>query len=234
MNSFLTNYLLRYGNRLNEFEKACDSRDEWKILNLISYTNKEIYYTTVKMISAVAKRIRKHILYNHLNCIHRAQRRSHKGPICPYAFAYLHWRKSIEYRQSISQVDGMPINRINLTFFYPTFASIEHRHLLSQGLYRWSGEGELRKYESMAATKWITNRVLGLLLFEHFYDWLSYALEIDPTIREVETLPSKYLRDPHFLIKVPRPDERSSNFEFHWWTKTVRKKELIGTCPYVK
>ncbi|BBI34103.1 hypothetical protein KCTCHS21_35020 [Cohnella abietis] len=118
---------------------------------------------------------------------------------------------------------------------------MEHRHTLSRVLIKWAGPDGRRKYESLSATKWILNRVLGECLIQHFYDWLHFAVEretADPVEHQFgyEILPYKYDHKTDFIVKVPLHGQKFEPIEFHYWDdRRCDKKALLNLVwPYGK
>jgi hypothetical protein len=238
-----SNGIMKYENQLREYTDACHSLNEDKILRAIIYTNRSIHESTKDVVNAVSKHIRRSLIPRHQSCIVKI-RNLHEQLICPYAFAYLHWRKSVEYRKSIRLVDTICLDRAK-HHFHPSFASMKHRGTLFGVLNKWAGPDSRRKYESLAATKWVLNRVLGECLIQHYNDWLHCALnrekDKDELVEqrnkfEYDYLPYKYDNKTDFIIRVPNRNNWQEAIEFHYWDNPNTDKNVSKhlTCPYGK
>jgi hypothetical protein len=237
-----SNRLMKYDNHLKEYINACQTYNETNILHVVTNTNRAIHKSTEDIVRSISKYVRRSLISHHLTCIKSAQR-GFSAPQCPYAFAYLHWKKSVEYRRSIGQVDKHPLDRGRLHYFHPSFASFRHSNNLSWVLTKWAGQNGHRKYESLTVTKWILNRVLGHCLIQYFYDWLHFASVrelLNPEEyryqHEYEILPYKYDQEADFIIKLPINSQMFGAFEFHYWDdqKYKKKSDLNLSCPYGK
>lgn len=104
-------------------------------------------------------------------------------PICPYAYAYVHWRKHIEGFYRFQDVDSFRIANTKLEYSYiNTIAKIDY-YEMDHVLHEWKrinmvkdGREEIpMQYKSLQATKWVVNHVLYLLIMNYFYNWLKFA-----------------------------------------------------------
>lgn len=94
-----------------------------------------------------------------------------------------------------------------------------------------------RKFESLSATKWMLNRILGECLLQHFYDWLHFASTLKNEIKEYEELPFSFYNEVYFIIRLPRNGEMDKPFELFFWDdfKHIRNLDSHNMkCPHCK
>ncbi|MGM8216278.1 hypothetical protein ACLIA0_11970 [Bacillaceae bacterium W0354] len=66
----------------------------------------KIYYISKVIFKSIARHLRKRLCKNHRKCINQYVKNSPKINFCPYALAYVEWRKEVEGLSSHSKVDN--------------------------------------------------------------------------------------------------------------------------------
>jgi hypothetical protein len=95
--------------------------------------------------------------------------------VCPYAHAYVHWVKFILGYENL-----WFITRVTPYRKQPgklEFASKQDDSYLTDLFWDWNSEIQDMTMESHAKVKWIFNRVMGHLIWNHFKNWLSISQE---------------------------------------------------------
>ncbi|WP_418027952.1 hypothetical protein [Paenibacillus sp. JJ1722] len=200
----------------------------WKMkyLEFIKELNQSFEIT----ISGLAKHIRKE-LSDHKTCIKhffRSLEEKNNEPLCPYAYAYLNWRHSLQNYFFLGGVDNCrtPDRSEGPYLRFPPYFSYQ----LSE-LYRYfRRETEDITLESRASLKWGLNRIIIHFAYHYFLNWLEKSADFANRRVEVGTIPFDQNDVPFYIAKLPWSDNES--YEFHWWKEKKEKKELHLLCPY--
>lgn len=240
-----TKNILRYGNNLNkylELESAINEnhslRNE-KWYDRFQYKiHDEIYWSTVATIKGIASRLRKTVMKDHRQCI--KDFRYKDEPYCPYAYAYVFWRKFSENYKTYWEIDNGYRPRRSTDNLFPKFCSDTDHEELLHIIESWNGGSHLRKYKHLAATKWIINKVVMHISLNHFRNWIRVA-DHETRLRSSSEIhnqlcmdtsyqPFQYNNLPFFLIKVPNEEKGEKVIEFHYWMNskhTIQYERLI-------
>ncbi|TVY02170.1 hypothetical protein [Cohnella terricola] len=206
----------------------------------------EIYDSTKLTYNAVSSHLLKTVLRKHKSCIKRFFNFDvDVEPICPYAYAYVHWRKHIEGLYRFQDVDSYRIVNTKLEYNYlNTISKIDYDEM-NHVLLEWERLNDYKnereevpvKFRCLSATKWVVNHVLYLLIVNHFYNWLKFAGE-ERHINKghvyfYHMLPPQYkYKDlPYYLIRVPDKSKSQNSVEMHWWIENDLSK-LKYSCPF--
>lgn len=240
-----TKNVLRYGNYLDKYQELSSAMNEnfslrnEKIYDRFQYKiHDEIYWSTVATIKGIANRLRKTVMKDHRQCI--KDFRYKDEPYCPFAYAYIFWRKFSENYKSYWEIDNGFRPRRSIDNLFPKFCSDLDQEELRQIIDRWNGGSQLRKYKHLAATKWIINKVVMHVSLNHFRNWIRVA-DHETRLRNTSDIhnqlcmdttyqPFQYNHLPFFLIKVPNEGKGEMAIEFHYWMnskQTIQYENLI-------
>jgi hypothetical protein len=168
----------------------------------------------VATIKGIANRFRKTVMKDHRQCIKDFKYKDE--PYCPFAYAYIFWRKFSENYKSYWEIDNGFLPRRSINNLFPKFCSDVDQEELRQIIDRWNGGSRLRKYKHLTATKWIINRVIAHLSINQFRNWIrvaAYETRMKNTSEihnqlcmDTSYQPFRYDHLPFFLIKVPNEE----------------------------
>jgi hypothetical protein len=85
------------------------------------------------------------------------------------------------------------------------------------------------KEESYASIKWIFNRVLGHLIWNHFKNWLLLSQEAAENTLEYRRIPFELDTIPFYILVIPK--NKNEPIEFHWWSKD-EQHDIKLECPF--
>ncbi|MBB3112119.1 hypothetical protein FHS18_004197 [Paenibacillus phyllosphaerae] len=218
----------KHGNYLDQYNKILDS-SALKYSRFMLKMNEAIYSSTVGTFNSITRQIKSKVLCTHRKCIKRTK----SGDLsCPYAFAYVHWRKFIEdfevswYVENRNFVAKKPqLEKVIWTISRTDSSAIDD--VLDQ--IERKNKGGI--FNSLTTTGWIVNKVIAQLLLNHFYNWLQYATK-NVEKREVLVMRNKYHDLPFFFIKIPEGEQ--GVLEFHIWNKPKPHTSAILSklnCP---
>jgi len=118
--------ILRYGNHLNKYLELSSAMNEdyslrnEKIYDRFQYKiHDKIYWSTVATIKGIANRLRKTVMKDHRQCI--KDFRYKDEPYCPFAYAYIFWRKFSENYKSYWEIDNGFRPRRSIDNLFPKF-----------------------------------------------------------------------------------------------------------------
>ncbi|NEW09873.1 hypothetical protein GK047_28645 [Paenibacillus sp. SYP-B3998] len=165
--------LYKQGKRLQHYKKAYDSLDERALERIERKVNEEIYDSSVNTFTAICSKLLKTILKKHRTCIERIDI---DKEICPYAYAYLHWRHCVEGLGKHWRVCSRFFRKKPTHLYYQLDTiSAQDQYVLHRLISNWEDrKNRNRKYESVAATKWVINRVIHFIIMNHFKNWLEF------------------------------------------------------------
>ncbi|QDX94089.1 hypothetical protein EEL30_18440 [Brevibacillus laterosporus] len=138
----------------------------------------DLYESYEKVISSIARHLRRTLLLKHTTCINRYYTDPHSIPRCPYAFAYLHWRSQVERYRDPGHVISIsrPMN------FHPEdvrFPFHTHNEFFEKLFTLWRAKVSDITFESRATLKWVVGRSIAEVANCIFKQYLRYA-EINP------------------------------------------------------
>lgn len=219
--------IMDYGNFYNEFESIRNSGSDQRYLNFIEKLNDIIYQSNKNTFYAIAKHLRHTILKGHTACIRKLGLFEEK---CPYAFAYVNWRKFIEGHTNWWQVDNRYRPSRQKSKYEMEFVSKQDDSVLWDIVAKWEYSRPYMKYKHLTATNWIINRVLAHFTLSHFYSWLEIAKNTESLTMVHDDIPFRYGNVPFFLIKLPCDNEKE--LAFHWWLSDHHQHKPDLKCPF--
>ncbi|MWC31378.1 TniQ family protein [Paenibacillus sp. MMS18-CY102] len=245
-----TKNVLRYGDyhkRYLELEAALD--EDFSIPNdnsLSHFKNRihdQIYWSTIESNKSIVSRLRNTILKDHLHCIKHFGHRDE--PYCPFAYAYIFWRKTNENFKTYWGIDKGEHPKGAKRSHLPRIGLKHDENELQQIIRVWNNGKRIRKYKHLCGTNWIVNKIVAHLSINHFRNWIRFAEqeirnksieEIYDKLQFVATYqPFKYENLPFFLVKLPNEEDEEKLLEFHFWTnskQSIRYDQIY--CPNQK
>ncbi|WP_123040519.1 hypothetical protein [Cohnella candidum] len=165
------------------------STAHWPILsdkNELEYLRNEkmrerAFFENRNVFMSVDRYIRKKILKQHKNCIENMlELKKGEGaefpPICPYAYAYVFWRKSIlkiEHFYRTSRSDGIAPPKLFLFEYATKLIQDELKYYRS----RFMEYSSIPIDRKEAAVNWLLNRITAEFCINFFNEWLRIAQE---------------------------------------------------------
>ncbi|MFS0553699.1 hypothetical protein [Brevibacillus sp. 179-C9.3 HS] len=189
----------------------------------------DLYFETRLLFKSIARHYRKTILFKHKKCIRKFVKLYPDETICPFAYAYVHWRKSIEGITNYWQVDNSV--RCTKPTMFDHFYSKPDNNLLLTLLIRWKKTMPL--YSTDIVMKWGVNHVAAQLFTHHFKVWLKIAKEYAPQKSILHTREHTYEGLPLFTICFCEIGKKQ--VEFHLWKSVHDERRETLTqliCPF--
>jgi hypothetical protein len=176
----------------------------------------DIYHSSVQTVQSIASHIRKTFLKKHKSCFQRLMKSSLiTEPICPYALAYGHWLKFVlEYESIWTLRRAYPYRKYPGRLEFGSKYDDPYISNLYESLKFSVDEGIT---ENRAAIKWIVNRIMGHLLWNHFMNWLSISQEAAINRLEYRRFPFGIKEISFYILIIPK--NKNEPLEFHWWSK---------------
>ncbi len=191
----------------------------------------EIYISTRQTLKSLIRYMKKTILFKHKYCINRYKRMAHDSDICPYAYAFVHWRKNLEGLNNYWEVENglrLSKNRSPLDF---EFASKQDNNNLQNIIRIFQTSSEDIDISGTAIIS-ILNRIMCILSINHFYNWLNYSKNHDCNNITNYGIPFGCENLPLFFIEY-RQKERLKKSILFWNVLTKNQvgihKDII--CP---
>ncbi|MHA6251161.1 TniQ family protein [Oceanobacillus sp. CAU 1775] len=188
----------------NKSNYITEKQDEFQL-------KKEIYQSSKATMKSIVSNVRK-VFYKHASCIKDFQKNVYKtNTNCPYAYAFLSWRKFNEGDNSIHDVK----RRKEIPFFNSLeyrFGTEQDHNYLNDSLFKMRTHYSIK---SLAALKWILNRIMGHLTVNHLKNWLRMAPIHAQDNTMFSAVPFKLECLPFYLIIIPK--SKNECLEFHWW-----------------
>ena len=147
--------------------------DNYKNSDWYNYAHfeQELYIDTNTIMNSIARNLRKNLLKKHIRCIKdytmNAQQGLAKG-YCPYAIAYVNWRRRLQRYRGDSAVDNwgtVPLSRERISYF--GFPIVTGYYFLRDLIYDHIStfETENHGYYSL---RWIINRYVAEMVYSDF------------------------------------------------------------------
>ncbi|MEB1806013.1 MAG: hypothetical protein LPK26_01720 [Bacillaceae bacterium] len=216
----------------NEFEES------WVLLQSDSkykYYYDHIYDSSRKTVNSVARQVRKFIYPKHKTCVKRLvkllkEKEQPFPPVCPYAYAYIFWKKSIDGIEHFYKVDnfGYPYRRYTKSV---DVASYWDRDYMHDFIDDWIDYYKVIKKTQLVGLKWILNRMIAILVLNHYENWFRIAPKYAAKREEANFKEYQYHNLPFFTFIFPA--KQFDPIEFHWWEprdNTNVNKDL--KCPF--
>lgn len=224
----------RSSNKKYDNEKV----DSWLLLrNSQKYKefNDHIYESSRKTVSSIARKIRKTIYPEHKTCVKRLvkllkEKDSPFPPFCPYAYAYVYWKKSVEGIEQTHKVDhyGYPHRRV---IDGVDIASNQDRDFIHPFIDDWIDFYEEIPKKQLVGLKWILDRMVSILIMNHYENWLRIAPEYASKRIEANFDQHIYRNLPFFIFVLPTKE--SEPIEIHWWNKKGNNGcKRTMNCPF--
>lgn len=176
------------------------------------------YYRYINMwlkpiYKSIIRHIKKRILVNHKRCIRSVKKDSIKvrlrtinivRSICPYAKAYIKWRKELERFPDDWMVDSFDVRlkpadiKIDKLYYEPMFESMQ--------LYAVIGSNAARTAYAVnwGRSMWILSHLYGHFIIRRFDFWLN-----------VMKRNGKYKWNPFFVLEFRESDSKGKSIRFH-------------------
>lgn len=200
--------------------------------NEFSDFQKEMFKSFSTTIACLARHLRKTILYKHRTCIKRFVRgKEEDESICPYAYAYVFWRKFAQHIEYYDEVDnyGRPRRVDKNHIEFPPTTKRKYLYNVFGNLY---DDGQDITLKSRAAIKYVLNRIMMHLLLNDFKNWLHSASYYTKK-KLIAGFPPFHFENLPYPILVWSPQENEA-IEYHWWiNKLLNNLEFPELkCPY--
>jgi TniQ len=135
--------------------------------------NNEIYESTKSTFKAIARHFKKSLLKDHKNCIVSFKKSKPEEDLCPYAYAYIHWRKFSEDLSNHLDVENKIISnkrkilgRKYAVFLYESYLEKVFRFLIHSS-----------SDITISQIIYIINKLLSIFLITSFWQWIKIAKE---------------------------------------------------------
>ncbi|MDO3679738.1 hypothetical protein [Paenibacillus ehimensis] len=203
----------------------------------ISRVISELASSSTLTMKSISKYLRKTLLTKHKSCIRRFVRISkEKGadhpPICPFAYAYVMWKKSLwgipkyyDVEDTFFYRDGSPLRQIS--------SECDHDYIVDL-LDTWIQLHPIKTPFDLASLEWMINKAIGHLALLHFKTWLRKAPTYAASFRIAYH--SEIMEDeiPVFAFSFPNASDLPISFicmpgddELNW----LKEADHI-ICPY--
>lgn len=160
----------------------------------------DIYISSKRTFSAIARRLRKTILKKHIGCIKRYKRNSLIQETCPYAFSYIHWKQHIQGYENHFQVDNTYRPKRWFNYFIEFASKQDHKYL--ESIYQQLNLLIESTYKNkQVIIEMIMNRIMAFFVIEHFYSWLNITAYSNKNQFELNNNQT-YSNIPFFYIKI--------------------------------
>ncbi|MGG3871115.1 hypothetical protein [Brevibacillus laterosporus] len=150
--------------------------------------HEDLYHFYCKVISSVARHIRKKVLTQHRTCLNRYYTDSETVPRCPFAFAYIHWRAHVEkYRNSqdvISISSPMIMKPEEVKFPFQS-----HNDFFEKLFSKWSLSVPEITDESRSYLKWVFGRSIADVSLSLFNQYIRYAMNNEKFYQNLYIVP---------------------------------------------
>ncbi|EST53801.1 hypothetical protein T458_14740 [Brevibacillus panacihumi W25] len=189
----------------------------------------ELYLETRQIFKSIARYYRNTILFKHKKCIKRLVKMYPDNQICPFAYAYVHWRMNIEGIPNYWQVDNS--FRCNNSTMFDHFYSKPDNTSLFTLFMQWTKSPPF--INNKIAMKWGVNHVAVQLLTHHFNTWLKIANKFAPQRGIILTREHSYKNMPFFTISYSENGYKQVGF--HLWKSLEEDNRNTLTqlnCPF--
>ncbi|MGG4446574.1 hypothetical protein [Brevibacillus porteri] len=232
-NNQVLNNLLSVFEERKHLDQSCQVRSHPLYLserfNKKEILENDLYFETRLLFKSIARHYRKTILFKHKKCTRKFVKLYPYETICPFAYAYVHWRKSIEGITNYWQVDNS-VRCTKPTMFDHFYSKPDNNFLLTL-LIRWKKTMPL--YSTDIVMKWGVNHVAAQLFTHHFKVWLKVAKEYAPQKSILHTRVHTYEDLPLFTIYFCEIGKKQ--VEFHLWKSVNDERRETLTqliCPF--
>lgn len=208
-----------------------------KVRQSIENFQAESYKAYITIFRSIARHIRRKYLKMHRSCIKSLISRPYLEnatdiPVCPYAYAYIMWRKEIEGYRKFSDVQNKVKPKLNYKETKIGRHIICFSDELQELLYEWIKYPKTDAFSLDDTFKWIIGRSIGFLLYHRFINYLQTAeshikagvLDVDADIIN--------RRIPYFIFMYPNEHDKSC--KMHYWLHENEDMQTISAyqvCP---
>ncbi len=185
----------------------------------------DMYKSYRQILSSVCRYIRRKVIYKHKKCINKLLKNStiiynKDEKICPYAYAYIMWRKSVQ-NCLVSNLFQNKNEDINYTIAPDNSLMLD---LLSD----WKSRFGEKIFDNVIACRWVLYKVIAHIFISHYHNWLNISKNLSE-INELDwNLYFEYEEIPAYIVRYFNSNE--PYIEFHW---SGNYKE-IKSIPKVK
>jgi hypothetical protein len=203
--------------------------------------NIELHYSMEATYKSIARRIRKTFFKKHKQCIKDHERNISDQGICPYVYAYAHWRGHIENLNYYWHIHSYKKRRIidqeidfysraDSNYLYSVYKELVSAIYKENNKLIYDTDPYILQYineENLTTTKYIINRLFSHLLVNYFINWLEVAKsKAEKRIVYFNTPFRNYKGIPFYLFVYPTTDDHAA--EFHFWPE---KNKLLSSIP---
>lgn len=172
-----------------------------------------LYGSSLQTFKGIAAHLRKNIFPKHKKCIQRISKSNLTDElVCPKAYAYVQWIKFVMGYESLRFITKITPYRKHPGKL--EFASKQDDSYLTN-LFRDLDMEQDITLESYAKVKWIFNRVMSHLIWNHYKNWVSISQEAAEQRLQYRRTPFSMRDIPFYILIIPK--NNNEPVEFHWW-----------------
>ncbi|WP_243300262.1 hypothetical protein [Bacillus litorisediminis] len=197
----------------------------------------EIYRITKSVFKSVARHIRKKYLKEHKDCVRHYRRMSQTRKdiedslgfyeeVCPYSYAYIHWRAQMEQWENFWRVDDHKLKHFR-NYDYGPYLNHE---FLNELFFQWKAK-ELSISCGVVSSHWIFSNILARTSLHSFYQWLKYTPHILKQGYNHYGNINRLEEEPLFSIIVPIDVKRELKITFLFYENRPDFTQLL--CPFI-
>jgi hypothetical protein len=181
-----------------------------------------LYGSSLQTLKGIAAHLRKNNFPKHKKCIQRIAKSNLTDElVCPQVYAYVHYdnlwfiTKITPYRKHPGKLE---------------FASKQDDSYLTNLFWDLEMDQDIT-LESYAKVKWIFNRIMSHLIWNHYKNWLSISQEAAEQRLQYMNIPFSMKDIPFYILIIPK--NNNEPIEFHWWDKIKNIHKKLA-CPLNK
>ncbi|MFS0728313.1 hypothetical protein [Paenibacillus sp. 1P07SE] len=203
----------------------------------ISKTLSDLTISSNLTMKSISSYLRKTVLTNHKSCIKRFVRISKEigadhPPVCPFAYAYVMWKKSLWGIPNYYDVEDTPYHREGSSL--QKLSSEFDRDYIVDLMDTWIQLYPIRTPLDLARFEWMLNKATGQLALLHFQTWLRIAPRYAAEFKIASD--SDILKNENFTLAFAFPKEPNLPTSFIYSSREDEVNWLLETnhivCPY--
>ncbi|WP_188455563.1 hypothetical protein [Virgibacillus oceani] len=163
----------------------------------------EFYTFSFKIYKSIARHLKKTLLKNHITCIARLKRKAPDKEMCPYAYAFVNWRKNLEGLNHYSDSEnGLKYKRHSEPMLEFTLKqnNITLKDLIED--IKVTFPKTARNHQLI----WVINKIIPILILNHFYNWLAISKEFASNNLITHYTPFGYECMPYFVMEFSKKE----------------------------
>lgn len=186
----------------------------------------KMYRSSLTNFKSIVRHLKKTVLSEHKTCIARFKKMAPDKEICPYAYAFVHWRMNVERLKEYWEVENS--EKLRKTYPYAYLPKQDQFYLDKIIDELQSNFPDLINQKGVL---WLLNKIICIIIHNHFKNWLHIANEYACQNTICHNRPFQFESLPFILLEMNQLKEQQKKITFFIFPNEQKTFQEIK-CPF--